>query len=93
LKQALDNQRAIKIATIDPKGPLQNVYVIVNGAAQVRLGDNAHVLKNDVQDGIPFTAATPAQQSFVLWRGDLYAISDVPTNISVQRTGQVQQGV
>lgn len=93
MKQHLDNQRAIKIATIDPKGPLQNVYVIVNGPANVRLGDNANVLKNDPQDGIPFTAATPAQQSFVLWRGDLYGISDVPTDISVQRTGQITVGV
>lgn len=87
--QQLDNLRAVAIAS--PKH-WSIIYVIVNGAGIVRLGDNPTQLANQPTDGIPLTAATPPQQSFVWWKGNLYAIANVGTMVSVQEPGKEPQG-
>lgn len=55
------------------------VYVQVVGPGQVRIGDNAQQLQANVNEGIPFTAATNALPlcCIPMWRGKLYYISNV----------------
>jgi len=78
--QNLDNVRAVELANLQEWGL---VYVIVNGAAIVRLGDNPQQLFQQPTDGIPLTAATPAQQSFVWWKGRLWGIANAVTVVSI----------
>lgn len=78
--QQLDNVRAVDIANLQDWGI---VYVVVNGAGIVRLGDSPQQLIQNPLDGIPLTAATPAQQSYVWWKGRLWATANVGTVVSV----------
>jgi hypothetical protein len=71
-----------QVIDIPVKGP---VYIQVVGPGQVRVGDNAQQLQANVNEGVPFTAATNNLPQCVLpeWVGPLYYIG----NISSQQGG------
>jgi hypothetical protein len=91
LKQVINDAAGRAICIASPQ-QWSIVYVIVNGAGIVRLGDNAQQLANDPLDGVPLTAATPPQQSYVWWKGNLFALANVETLVSVQEPGKAPQG-
>lgn len=56
------------------------VYVTVQGAGQVRVGDNSQVLQQQPNDGVPFTAMTNNLPDCLIWwvpGCPLYIISNV----------------